>query len=528
MAVSRPRHGPPGTLAWLAMARPFALTSTSRRPHLLLAVLACTALLVLFAGGWLAWQQGWLAGWLGRAEDRANTALLQVTSEPPGAAITVDGHERGRTPASLAVAPRRHTITLGGSEVIASRREVTVGADGASLAVALWAHQPHLTHLRPAYPGASIATAAFGRDGRLALVIALPSGGREAWLLDPTSGSLARIGPAGQWAALAVAPDGAQVAYLAASATTTTATAPSPAPGGSSPNSRLDEVWVAAAQRVAAPRLVFRLAAGGERLVDLSWSPDAEHLLLVTRKTLSLGGEQTRFLWLVLSGGEPRELLTLPGQVVPGSYTWEPNGHATAFLARPGTGAQTAVCVLEPETSGFRYLGDLVSDGSSSATAAAAPVTWDAAGTALYAVSAAPVVKEDTPLFGLRPMGGPRTTLALFRASSPAGTDDERLPGGDGVTGLAVRDDGAIVGLSRPKSAGPVVLRGIDPAGGQAEDLAELAVAPSPSGASLAARWDVEHAQVLLALPSGSLAATAPADYWLVRFAPAPSREAAP
>ncbi len=510
------------------MARPFALAAPSRRPHLILSALACTALLVLAALGWSAWQQGWLARWLGRAEEPASAAVLRINSEPAGAAINVDGHGRGRTPASIGVALGWHTVVLDGPEVIPSRREVTVGADGGSLDVRLWARQPRLTHLRPTYPGASVATAAFGRDGRLALVIALPSGGREAWLLDPASGTLTRIGPTGQWAALAVAPDDAQVAYLAASASAAAAATPSLVLGGSSPNSRLDEVWVAAAQREAAPRLVFRLVGAGERLVDLSWSPDAEHLLVITRQTLSLGGEQTRFLWLALSGGEPRELLTLPGQVVPGSYTWEPNGHAAAFLARPGSGPQTAVCVLEPETSAFRYLGDLVPDGSASAAPAAAPVAWDAAGIALYAASAAPLAKEDAPLFGLRPMGGPRTVLGLFRARSPAGTDDERLPGGDGATGLAIRDDGTILGLSRPKSDGPVVLRGIDPTGSQAEDLAELAVPPSSSGASLAARWDLEHAQLLLALPGGSLTATAPADYWLVRFGTAPGREAAP
>jgi hypothetical protein len=93
--------------------------------------------------------------------------------------------------------------------------------------------------------------------------------------------------------------------------------------------------------------------------------------------------------------------------------------------------------------------------------------------------------------------------------------------------GLAVGADGRILGLSRPKSDGPVVLRGIDPAGSQAEDLAEIAVPPSPSGATLAGRWDLEHAQLLLALPSGSLAITAPADYWLVRFAAGPGLEPA-
>jgi hypothetical protein len=73
--------------------------------------------------------------------------------------------------------------------------------------------------------------------------------------------------------------------------------------------------------------------------------------------------------------------------------------------------------------------------------------------------------------------------------------DDQRLPSGDGSGGLSVRDDGTILGFARPKSDGPVVLRGISPDGTQAEDLAELDVPSSPGGAGLTAHWDLAHAQ---------------------------------
>ena len=221
------------------MAQPFALAARNpgrHHPRLLVPVLAAL-LLVSAAGAWV-WQQGWLASWLGPGNDSAHAVVLNVASQPTGAAISVDGHDRGHTPADVGVAPGPHTVLLQAPEFIPSRREVIVGADGSSLALTLWARQPQLTHLRPTYPGASIAAAAFVRDGRLGLVIGLPAGGREAWLLDPAAGSLERIGPAGQWAALAIAPDGARVAYLAASvgappATVTTQTLP-----GSSPNTR--------------------------------------------------------------------------------------------------------------------------------------------------------------------------------------------------------------------------------------------------------------------------------------------------
>ena len=277
------------------MAQPFALAARSPRrhhPRLLVPVLA-GLLLVSAAGAWV-WHQGWLASWLGPGDDSAHAVVLSITSQPAGAAISIDGHDRGHTPANVGVAPGRHTVVLQAPEFIPSRREVTVGADGSSLALTLWARQPQLAHLRPTYPGASIAAAAFVRDGRLGLVIGLPAGGREAWLLDPAAGSLERIGPAGQWAALAVAPDGARVAYLAASMGALPATVATQTLPGSSPNTRLDEVWVSGAEREAAPRRVLQLPQGNERLVDLSWSPDGQQLLLVTRQTLTLGGEQTR------------------------------------------------------------------------------------------------------------------------------------------------------------------------------------------------------------------------------------------
>ena len=69
------------------------------------------------------------------------------------------------------------------------------------------------------------------------------------------------------------------------------------------------------------------------------------------------------------------------------------------------------------------------------------------------------------------------------------------------------------------------MLREIDPAGDRAEDVAELTFPASSAGASLSARWDVEHGQAVVALPTGSLATNAPADYWLVRFAMGASAE---
>jgi hypothetical protein len=187
------------------------------------------------------WQRGWLGSSLGRDDGPANAVALGITTQPAGAGISVDGHERGRAPANIGVAPGRHTLVVEAPKFISARHEVTVGSDGASLAISLWAREPQLTHLRPTYPGASIAAASFVSDGRIGVLIELPAGGREAWLLDPAAGSLERVGPAGQWAALALAPDAARVAYLAASIGAPATTASTRTVPGSAASSRLVE-----------------------------------------------------------------------------------------------------------------------------------------------------------------------------------------------------------------------------------------------------------------------------------------------
>jgi len=58
--------------------------------------------------------------------------------------------------------------------------------------------RPDALQLKPAYPGASISSAVFLDDGRLALTMALPSQAGnagngmldEAWIFDPARGSL--------------------------------------------------------------------------------------------------------------------------------------------------------------------------------------------------------------------------------------------------------------------------------------------------------------------------------------------------
>jgi PEGA domain len=489
--------------------------SRHRRARAAAAVLGAVALL----GAVYLWRADQFAFLFGDDAERAGSAVLTVTSQPTGAAIKVDGKDRDRTPATLLVAPGPHTVVLQSPELVPATRRVVVAPEGAELRLNLWAREPRVTHVRGPYPGANILTAVFLQDGRLSLAVALPDGDREAWLLDSASGILQRVGPTGLRAALAVAPDASQVAYLSGSTTIARADAPAVSLPGNSPMSSPGQVWVATADRDSAPRRLFALGRGSEELMDLVWSPEGSHLLVAMRRRLPVSTEQTRLLWLPTDGSAPTEVVSFPGQVVPGSYAWQSEAGAVAFLVRAGSGPQTAVCVVDLSTSAFRYLGDLATRDASSPLALVAPVAWEQDGTPLYVVAAPPVAAtSDGPLFGLRPMGGPRQGLGLFRARSAAGTDDERLPGGDGTTSPAVREDDSPIGLARPKNDGPVVLRGIDPRGTQAEDLAQIPLPPSQGGSGVAGIWDVEHAQLLVAVPSGGVAANAAADYWLVRF----------
>lgn len=60
-----------------------------------------------------------------------------------------------------------------------------------------------------------------------------------------------------------------------------------------------DEVWIAPAERERGTRsYVLTTEMRDERLVELSWAPDGQHLFLVTRYQLVGGGYRTRLLWL--------------------------------------------------------------------------------------------------------------------------------------------------------------------------------------------------------------------------------------
>ncbi len=177
------------------------LWSRFRWIGLAIAAVICAA--AVGCGGWV------LAGgdppiaelpeWVGLSADSTGTGAsgrvwLEVTSRPNKATVFVDGHEKGKTPLSLAVSKATHTLVLKHPDAADDQRTVNVSTD-MHVSVSMWRRRPDAVQLKPPYPGATISDAGFLGDGRLALSMAISAqtgglGGRvsrEAWIFDSTT-----------------------------------------------------------------------------------------------------------------------------------------------------------------------------------------------------------------------------------------------------------------------------------------------------------------------------------------------------
>ena len=203
--------------------------------------------------GWLAFVTPAIA-----AEGDAQ-ARLDVISQPAGATVTLDGHQRGSTPLALSVAHGVHTLVLKHPEAIDEQRQVSVG-DDTTINVRMWPRRPTAMLLKPPYPGASLADVSFLEDGRLALSVAVPATSkntgerplREPWVYDPTVGSLVQFtaqGSSPRAAEVSISPDGHRLAYV------------QPDPSASHTDgvsARLTEVLIASDDTTARPRASSR------------------------------------------------------------------------------------------------------------------------------------------------------------------------------------------------------------------------------------------------------------------------------
>jgi hypothetical protein len=420
---------------------------------------------------------------------------LQLTSRPPGAGIWLDGRERGRTPLDLRVDPGVHNVLLKTADTVDGQYAVQVGAAGASLDAVLWRRQPTLRRLRPTLPGAVLSDVRVLSNGELALSITLPASRHiQAWRMEPRSGALRPVLTGAAGTRLAVTSDGERVAFVGYEV------GPAPYSGDLARFGAVQPgmVWVVAAGPWA-PMAGWRAPIeAGEQLVDVSWSPNADRLLVMA--TQALGGAAPRSrLWFVEADTlQAREILTLPSEVVPGSAVWSPDGQRVIFVARAGT--LNALCLLDLEGD-FRYVADL--DSSPVSPLAYPRATWSADSQRLLFVAP----HQHPPGTGsgwLQP--DPRHALYLADVADPT----PALIADTDVDMAVWREDGQLMGLGHTANDGGLDLRLLDGTGNSRRVL-ELPLRPAPN-LPYAAVWDTARARLVVASPT----LMGDDDFWLV------------
>ena len=433
-----------------------------------------------------------------RADARTTAAVapLAIRSDPPGAAIEVDGRRRGATPADLEVDSGRHRVVLRSADALDGQYSVDVGADGAQLHAVLWRRQAELTRLRPALPGAAIADARLLADGDVGVSIELPPGGQlQAWRLEPRSGALEPVLTNVAGLRLTFAADGHHLAYLGSEIGP-----PSSAGPYAAGSSAASVVWLMTPQDQLTPALGWRAPLEpGEQLADVSWSPSADRLLVVSSQGLAGGAIASRVWLLEVDGQHARAVVSLPSQIVPGSAVWSPDGSAIAFVAHAGE--VNALCLLRTDGT-FRYVADL--DPSSTSPLPQPPLAWSTDGQRLLIVAP----HQHPPGVGFNWLQ-PDLQHAVYLASL-----DEPAPRALGDTDMDLatwREDGQVLGLGRAGGDGPLGIRLLNLSSGSDQQVLELPLKPATR---YAAQWDVAGARLLIA----SRASSGATEYWLARL----------
>lgn len=430
-----------------------------------------------------------LARWTHQKAEAAATATVHVESSPAGATVQVDGRDRGQTPFALRVPPGEHHVALRAAGFTPLDTTVRIN-EGQTLDLQreLWLSSPTVDLLRSPLPGAPIAGLDFLQDGRLEYTVQLPGGQQQLWVSDAAASQSRPLAPVAA-ERLVASGDGAHIAYLARAKTDAAAI------------NRLNEAWTTTGDGNQ-PRRVLALPDGdpSQRLSDLSWLPDGQRLLVVVRQSLPAGASETQLLLLNTDDQSTHSLLTLPAEAVPGSYVWRPDGGAVAFLARAG-GLVSLVSLSVPGGQ-IRYLADV--EQTDGAPLPFAPVAWRPDGGLAYSAPPQqqpgqqvwlPMSRPDPLLFQLRPSDPSASALAGTKAVSPAW-----------------RADGSLVAFTRPKRDGSLALAALT-SSGSSDSLTPIGIKPS----SFVARWDVAHAQAVIAAHDQANGADRMA-YWLVRF----------
>ncbi|MDQ3810609.1 MAG: PEGA domain-containing protein, partial [Chloroflexota bacterium] len=196
-----------------------------------------------------------------RAEALATSSqpLLTIESTPSGAEAWLDGRRIGHTPAHAVAAPGHHRVRLATAGAAETDYEVEVDDAGGALHAVLWRNRAAVTRVRPALPGATVASAHLLPDGRLDVRLRLGGGPQlQAWRVDPRSGEQQPASGDLAGARLELSAQDDAAAYVGHEI-------------GPLPSGRLGPeqiLWLVAREpRAAAPRALWR-AAANEAIVD--------------------------------------------------------------------------------------------------------------------------------------------------------------------------------------------------------------------------------------------------------------------
>lgn len=443
-----------------------------------------------------------------RSVPAVEQGMLRIESIPPGATVVIDGDARGETPLSLPVNVGQHQLELRLTGYLQQAQSLRINPGQAlTISSSLWDYTPDVVALRPALPGATIADARFLNDGRVALAVAVPPDGvRQAWVLNRT-GQPSQIGPSPSFPGLELSPDATAVGFLAAKGPTMTAGFATPSPFTQLQVLRLGE---------HDPTTWFALppSAKNDRLSALSWSPDGQSIIVVDTQQPQWGATQSNLFWVSApkdahAPGEGRLLVTIPSEILPDSFIWSPLGDQVAFLS--STGNTTSLCRIRVDGSAFQYLADVSRENST--TVAVATVAWspDNRGFAYSALRDGSTTAGNW-FFNSAPSRGLYVDRGTVGPSQPVEALDAQAP--------VWWDDTSIAVLTQLRQNGPLTLEQVDSAG----VIHLLGTIPLSPRGTISARWDVNHAQAIIAFPTTSGFGASPREYWLVRWRPEAGR----
>lgn len=407
--------------------------------------------------------------------EAVRSATLHVSSEPRGAAVEIDGRTRGQTPLALPIAAGAHEVLLHYQGAIPTRAAAGVGSSGSvRLAATLWRSLPAAQPLQPPFPGMVIACADFLANGDVVLLAKPQAGSAYTLWRRRDDGSLTRLGSAAAPGRVVARPDGLAVAFLAPGTTAAPDLSGTP----------LTTVRTADGDGANVRRwYALSPAQPGEQLADLSWAPDARHVLLVTHRKLS-GGARDRLLWLDFQAGAAQTVGELPTAIVPGSLTWGPDGATVALLTQ--TGPLVSLCLANVQTGAVRYLADL--GQRDPAALPYPPIAWSPDGQ--HVVYAAGAHERASGLGGF--LLGDQTVDLLYSAEARGGEGHQL----DAAPSLAPvwRASGDILALSR-QTGGALAIDQFTLPHGRTPAVGKLPVTPA---SPVAVRWDAAHARALL------------------------------